>query len=187
MTAQVATLADLEESRTSHQHLTFIVSDEEFAVPIMQVKEILEYGQLTQVPMVPGFIRGVINLRGSVVPVIALAAKFGKPVREITRRTCIVIMEVEVDGDEMEMGIVVDRVLQVVNIDKEHTEPSPNFGTKIQTDFIKGMGRLDEHFVIILDINRVLSAEEIVVISQVQSSAQAEFSVDSEQDQGNEE
>jgi purine-binding chemotaxis protein CheW len=160
-----ATALNLNESQNGQEHLTFMLAGDEYAVPIMRAREILEYHELTNVPMVPGYIRGAINLRGSVVPVVDLATKFGLPGSEITRRTCIVIMEVELDGEHMVMGIIVDKVLQVLEIPDTNIEPAPGFGAKIRTDFILGMGKIDDNFVIILDIDRVLSAEEIAVVS----------------------
>lgn len=151
----------------AHQFLTFMLSGEEFAVPIMQVKEIIEYSDLTNVPMVPKFIAGAINLRGSVVPVINLAIKFGMQSSEISRRTCVVIMEVELDGEQMIMGMLVDKVLQVIDITDQNIDPAPTLGAQIRTDFIRGMGKLEDRFVIILAINKVLSAEEIAVVGVI--------------------
>lgn len=149
------------------QFLTFILSGEEFAVPIMQVKEIIEYRDLTQVPMVPGFISGAINLRGSVVPVINLAMKFEMTPADISRRTCVIIMEVEIDNEPTVMGVLVDKVLQVVDITDDDIESAPTLGAQIRTDFIRGMGHLDERFIIILNVDRVLSADEIAVVGQL--------------------
>ena len=149
------------------QHLTFDLSDEELAVPVMNIREIIRYGKLTKMPMVPNFIEGVINLRGNVVPVINLAAKFGLKLREVNKRTCIIIMEVEIDREPVVMGIVVDKVLQVIEIPEDNIEPSPTLGASIQTNFIKGMARTEDGFIIILDISQVLSAEEIALVSDI--------------------
>ena len=154
-------------SITSDQHLTFVLSDEEFAIPVMTIKEIIEYGHLTNVPMVPDFIKGVVNLRGNVVPVLNLASKFGLKVKSIDKRTCIIIMDAQIDGEAVVMGIVVDKVLQVIEIPEENIEPAPALGATIRTDFIKGMGKLDDNFIIILDIVQVLSAEEIALVSDM--------------------
>ena len=156
------------------QYLTYVLSGEEFAVPIMQVKEIIEYRDMTNVPMVPSFIRGAINLRGGVVPVINLAVKFGIESSKITRRTCVVIMEVSFGDDETLMGILVDRVLDVLDIPACDIEPAPAFGSLIRTDFIRGMGKLNDQFVIILDVDRVLSAQEITVVGQLQGESSIE-------------
>ena len=150
---------------TPSQYLTFSLGGEMFAVGILNVKEIIEYGHLTEIPMMPAFIRGVINLRGSVVPVIDLSARFGSKPTEVSRRTCIVI--VEVDDAEMrhDIGIMVDAVSEVLDIPASEIEPPPSFGAKIRADFIFGMGKVAGKFVIILNINKVLSVEEIAAIT----------------------
>jgi len=158
---------DISEALDASQFLTFILSGEEFAVPIMQVKEIIEYRNLTQVPMVPDFISGAINLRGSVVPVINLAMKFEMQPEGITRRTCVIIMEVLIDHEPTVMGVLVDKVLQVIDISDENIEAAPTLGAQIRTDFIRGMGHLDDRFVIILNVDRVLSADEIAVVGKL--------------------
>lgn len=157
----------LKNVEEADQFLTFMLSNEELAVPIMQVKEIIEYDDLTSVPMVPEFIAGAINLRGSVVPVVNLAVKFDMEPSEITRRTCVVIMEVEIDGEQSVMGILVDKVLQVIDIPANEINSAPTLGAQIRTDFIRGMGKVGERFVIILRINKVLSAEEIAVVGSI--------------------
>ncbi len=151
------------------QYLTFALGGEMFAVGILNVKEIIEYGNLTEIPMMPTFIRGVINLRGSVVPVIDLSARFGGKPAELGRRTCIVIVEVT---DELEdqisrhdIGIMVDAVSEVLDIPNSEIEPPPAFGARIRADFIFGMGKVNGKFVIILNINKVLSVEEIAMLT----------------------
>ncbi len=152
------------------QYLTFRLGDEEFGVGILQVKEILEYGGITRVPMVPDFIRGVINLRGNVVPVVDLAAKFGMPKRDVTNRSCVVIVEVSLGGEQTTMGVLVDAVSQVMDILPQEIEPPPPFGAKIKVDFIRGMGKTERKFIILLDIDKVLSGEEMTAIAQAASS-----------------
>ena len=147
------------------QYLTFALGSEMFAVGILNVKEIIEYGNLTEIPMMPAFIRGVINLRGSVVPVIDLSARFGGSQTEIGRRTCIVIVEVEDDEAKHDIGIMVDAVSEVLDIPGSEIEPPPAFGAKIRADFIFGMGKVAGKFVIILNINKVLSVEEIALLT----------------------
>ncbi|MGP1609894.1 MAG: chemotaxis protein CheW [Burkholderiales bacterium] len=161
---------------TPAQYLTFVLGGEMFAVGILHVKEIIEYGNLTEIPMMPTFIRGVINLRGAVVPVIDLAARFGGKATDIGRRTCIVIVEVP-DGDARhDIGIMVDAVSEVLEIPGSEIEPPPSFGAKIRADFIFGMGKVAGKFVIILEINKVLSVEEIARLtgSEVAPSSTAE-------------
>jgi purine-binding chemotaxis protein CheW len=136
-----------------------------FAVGILNVKEIIEYGNLTEIPMMPAFIRGVINLRGSVVPVIDLSARFGGRPTELGRRTCIVIVEVQDDEARHDIGIMVDAVSEVLDIPGSEIEPPPSFGARIRADFIFGMGKVAGKFVIILNIDRVLSVEEIAQLT----------------------
>lgn len=148
-----------------HQYLIFNLGNEAFAIGILQVKEIIEYGQLTEVPMMPDVVRGVINLRGAVVPVIDLAIRFWKHPTEIGRRSCIVIVELADTERHQVMGVVVDAVNKVTEISRTDIEPAPAFGSKIRTDFIEGMGKIDEHFVIILNAWKVLSLDELTAIS----------------------
>lgn len=149
------------------QYLTFQLAGEMFAVGILNVKEIIEYGMVTEIPMTPSFIRGVINLRGAVVPVIDLAARFGSAPCQITRRSCIVIMEMEELDQRQDIGIVVDAVSEVLEIPAGEIEPPPAFGAKIRTDFIAGMGKVNGKFVIILNAGRVLSVEEMSGLAQL--------------------
>jgi purine-binding chemotaxis protein CheW len=157
-----------------NQHLTFELSGEELAVPVANVREIIRYGKLTHMPMVPDFIEGVINLRGSVVPVINLAEKFGISKSNSDKRTCFIIMEIEMKDSSVTMGVVVDKVLQVAEIAESDIEPSPTLGANIQTRFITGMARTEDGFIVILDISRVLSADEIAVVSDMHEDAQTD-------------
>jgi purine-binding chemotaxis protein CheW len=147
-----------------NQYLTFQLGGEMFAIGILNIKEIIEYGSLTEVPMMPEFIRGVINLRGAVVPVVDLAARFGRKRTEVTRRTCIVIIEVETDDEKHDVGLVVDSVSEVLEIAAGEIEPAPSFGTKIRADFIHGMGKVNGKFVIILSVNNVLSLDDLAML-----------------------
>lgn len=155
----------------SRQFLTFMLGGELYALGILNVKEIIEYGQLTEIPMMPPTIRGVINLRGAVVPVVDLAARFGSPPMEIQRRTCIIIVEVEQDEKTLEVGILVDAVSAVQDILPEDIEPAPSFGARVRSDFIAGMGKLDGKFVVILNSARVLSIDEMAVLADVRHAA----------------
>jgi purine-binding chemotaxis protein CheW len=155
------------------QHLTFLLHGEMFAVGILNVKEIIQYGMLTEIPMMPGFIRGVINLRGAVVPVIDLSCRFGNQITEVSKRTCIVIVEIE-DGDfKHDIGIMVDAVSEVIEIPASEIEPPPPFGAKIRADFIHGMGKVAGKFVIILNIVKVLSVDEIALLTKVENGDNA--------------
>lgn len=163
----------LASAGEANQYLTFTLGGEMFAVGILNVKEIIEYGSLTEIPMMPTFIRGVINLRGAVVPVIDLAARFGGKATEIARRTCIVIVEVQQDEGRHDIGIMVDAVSEVLEIAGSEIEPPPAFGAKIRADFIAGMGKVNGKFVIILDIMRVLSVDEMAAIAGIAGRGEA--------------
>ena len=161
------------ESQTheSCQYLTFVLSGAVYALGILNIKEIIDYGHLTEVPMMPSFVRGVINLRGSVVPVIDLAARFGKPGTEIAKRTGIVIVETasQENASQQDIGIIVDAVNEVVDIGQAEIEPPPSFGAGIRPDFISGMAKRDDHFVIILNLDKVLSVDEMAALSEAGS------------------
>lgn len=143
------------------QYLTFMLTGETYAIGILGIKEIIEYGQLTEVPNMPSFIRGVINLRGAVVPVVDLAARFNKGTTALTRRTCIVIIEVISANEQQVIGVMVDAVNEVLEISPSEIEPPPSFGAKIRADFIAGMGKVDGRFIIMLDVDKVLSVDEL--------------------------
>jgi purine-binding chemotaxis protein CheW len=157
-----------------HQYLTFSLGGEMFAIGILNIKEIIEYGSLTTVPMMPGFIRGVINLRGAVVPVVDLSARFGRQGTDLTRKTCIVIIEVQHEAERQDVGVVVDAVSEVLEIPAGEIEPAPGFGARIRADFIAGMGKVDGRFVILLDVDRVLSVDEMTALGQVADSVTAD-------------
>ena len=152
------------------QYLTFSLGGEVFALGILNVKEIIEFGNITEIPMMPAFIRGVINLRGAVVPVIDLSARFGGPASTVSRRTCIVIVELGEGEERQDLGVIVDAVNEVLEIPRSEIEPPPTFGAKIRADFIQGMGKVDGHFVIILNVDRVLSPQEITMLASMSSN-----------------
>jgi len=143
----------------SAQYLTFMLGGEAFGIGIMAVREIIEFAGITEVPMMPESIRGVINLRGAVVPVMDLAARFGRPPSVPGKRTCIVIVELEHDGEHQLTGIVVDAVSAVLDIAAADIEPAPSFGTRIRGDYIAGMGKLNGRFVILLNVQQVLALD----------------------------
>jgi purine-binding chemotaxis protein CheW len=144
-----------------NQYLTFFIRDEEYAVEILRVKEIIEYEHVTRVPTTPAHVRGVINLRGGVLPVVDLAAKFGHEESAPSRTTCIVVVETRPEGELVTIGIVATAVSEVVDIPETAIEPPPSFGTGIRVDFLTGMGKLDGRLALILDIDRVLSPAEL--------------------------
>ena len=161
---------EAQATAEQQQYLTFQLGAEMFATGILCVKEIIEYGDLTVVPMMPDSVRGVINLRGAVVPVIDLSSRFGRPATQVTRRTCIIIIEIINDDEQQEVGVIVDAVNEVLEIREDQIEPPPAFGAKIRTDFIHGMGKVDGKFVIILNVNRVLSMEDLAMMGQMSAS-----------------
>ena len=165
-------MAVAEKAQDQRQYLTFQVGGEVFAIAILGIREILEYHDLTVVPMMPAFIRGVINLRGRVVSVVDLSARFGRAGSEITKRSCIVIIDAESEGERQDIGVVVDMVNAVVEIPASEIEPPPSFGARVRADFISGMGKVGGRFVIILDVNRVLSVEELAMLGEARALAQ---------------
>jgi purine-binding chemotaxis protein CheW len=150
-----------------NQYLTFYVAGEEYAVTILKVTEIIECVSLTHVPGTPSWIRGVLNLRGAVVPVVDLAVKFGLAQTELTRRTCVVMVEIEHEKERLVLGVMADSVHQVVELGADQIQPPPSFGPKVRVDCIQGMGTNGDAFVVLLDIDRVLSSTEILAASLV--------------------
>jgi purine-binding chemotaxis protein CheW len=180
MTALVKTDNRLQSAKAAaqtvteaKQYLTFMLGGEMFSINILRIKEIIWYASLTEVPMMPTCIRGVINLRGAVVPVMDLSSRFGKPSTPVTKSSCIVIVEVEtpVEGENQNMGVVVDSVQAVLEIPSSEIEPAPSFGAKIRPDFIEGIGKVNGKFVILLNVNQVLSTEEVGQMGQAVASA----------------
>lgn len=157
------------------QYLTFILGGEMFAIGILAIKEIIEYGNITTVPMMPTFVRGVINVRGAVVPVVDLSARIGRKISDVTRRSCIVIIETGTEGSDTQVvGVLVDAVSAVLEISARDIEPAPNFGTKIRVEFISGMAKINNKFVIVLNVNRVLSVEEMAALSEEGTRSEVE-------------
>lgn len=157
-----------------HQYLTFLSGAELFAMPIARVREIIEFGSLTPVPLMPDFIRGVINIRGAVVPVVDLSARFGRPASQAGRRSCVIILEMPAaDGENSLLGVLVDAVSAVVNAGPEAIEPRPDFGAHIPSDFIEGMLARENGFIIILAVERVLALESCSAANQALQSAVA--------------
>ena len=146
---------------TSAQYLTFLLGKEVFAMDIRSVREIIQVGSMTTVPLMPGFVRGVINLRGAVVPVVDLQARFGRPVAELGKKSCIVIFDAQREGERVELGLLVDAISEVIDIAGEQIEPPPNFGASVQRDFIQGMGKVADRFVIILEPDRALDIDDM--------------------------
>jgi len=153
------------------QYLTFKLDEEVFALDVAKVREILEYNSVTKVPQTPEFMRGVINLRGSVVPVIDMRLKFGMSATEQTVNTCIIVVEVNMEGETSVLGALADSVQEVVEMEPEQIEPAPHIGTRLNTNFIKGMGKHEGAFVMILDIDKVFSEGDIAAVALGAGSA----------------
>ena len=148
------------------QYLSFKLDEEEFALDISKVREVLDFTKITKVPQTPDFMRGVINLRGSVVPVVDLNMKFGMDETKKTVNTRVIIGEIDVDGEDTILGVLADSVHEVIELEPENIEPAPKIGTKLNTEFLRGMGKREEEFIMILDIDKVFSVDELAVFSQ---------------------
>ena len=155
------------------QYLTFKLEDEVFALDIAKVREVLDFTLIAKVPQTPDFMLGVINLRGTVVPVVDMRLKFGMTRTETTVNTCIIIVEIEIDGENTVLGALVDSVQEVMDLDPDQIEPAPRIGTRLNTKFIKGMGKRDNHFIIILDIDKIFSADELSMARDMGEEAAA--------------
>ncbi len=153
-----------------NQFLTFVLNGEVYGINILNIKEIIDYGNITRVPMVPGFIAGVINLRGSVVPVVDLAVRFMQNASQKTKRSSIVILEIKYEDQPMDIGVTVDVVNEVLDILSSDIESAPMFGTKIRTDFISGMGKVDDQLLVLLEIENILSIAELSVMEGLEFS-----------------
>ena len=153
-------LATVQDERRD-QYLAFSMGGETFAMEIRSIREVIQYDGLTQVPLMPPFLRGVINLRGAVVPVIDLCVRFGRAALPVTRRSCVVILEVSGEDGTAVLGVMVDNVSEVLEIGASEIEPAPAFGSDIRADFIRGVGKVAGKFILILDANHALCVEEL--------------------------
>jgi purine-binding chemotaxis protein CheW len=175
-------MAATTEALEQDQYLTFFLAGEEYAIEILKVKEIIEYDTVTTVPKTPKWIRGVVNLRGNVVPVVELGLKFSMEERPVTRTTCIVIVEGKWEGQHILMGVMADAVSQVLDIVAGEVWEVPPFGTRITVDYLRGMAQLGKKFVLLLDIDKVLSADEMLDLSDAMTGAQEAQSGGASQD-----
>jgi purine-binding chemotaxis protein CheW len=157
----------------ARQYLTFVLDEEMFALEIVKVREVLEFSTVTKVPRTPEFMSGVINLRGSVVPVVDLRLKFGMEKTAKTIDTCIIIVEIDIDEETTILGILADSVQEVIDMDASQIEPPPRIGTRLKTEFIQGMGKRGDEFLILLDIDKVFSAEELALVEGADDAAAA--------------
>ena len=160
--AQVASLTDREG-----KYLTFVLGQEEYGLEILKVQEIMGMMDVTRVPRAPVFVRGVINLRGKVIPVMELRSKFSMDAIDDTEKTCIIVVQVAQDDGTVTMGIIVDEVSEVLDIEGAQIEPAPEFGCGVNTDFILGMGKIGDKVVMLLDVDKVLSSNEIETLNHV--------------------
>jgi purine-binding chemotaxis protein CheW len=161
------------ETTDTFQYLTFKLAEEVYALDIAKVREVLDFTTATRVPGTPDFMRGVINLRGNVVPVVDLRLKFGMNATEKTVSTCVIIVEVNVDGEPVVLGALADSVQEVLDLDNGQIAPAPKIGTKLRTDFIRGMGKQQDHFIIILDLDKVFSLEELTMVQETATESAA--------------
>jgi len=153
------------------QYLTFRLGEEVFAVDVFHVREILEFTTVTKVPRTPDYMRGVINLRGGVVPVLDMRLKFGLSKTEKTVDTCIIVVEVFFEDESTVIGALVDSVQEVLELEPDQIEPAPRIGTQLKTEFIKGMGKRDDRFIILLDIDKIFSSEELIMAQEVEEES----------------
>jgi purine-binding chemotaxis protein CheW len=172
MSAATALDAPRPGAARGGKYLTFALGKEEYGLEILKVREIIGFMEITAVPRTPGYVKGVINLRGQVISVVDLRAKFAMASAEKTEETCIIVVEIQgEEGRKLSTGIVVDRVSEVLNIAADNIEPAPEFGAAVDTRFILGMGKIAQSVKILLDIDRVLSAGEIEEIAGIQAKA----------------
>ena len=151
-------------------YLTFTLDDELFSVEVSKVREVLDYTNITKIPRTPEYMRGVINLRGSVVPVIDLRLKFGMSKTENKRNTCIIVLEINSDDETIILGALADSVQEVYELEPDQIEPAPKFGTKFKAEFLRGMGKRDEKFLMILDIDKVFTCEELAIVQNTEKN-----------------
>ena len=160
----------VNEITEMRQYLTFKLGNEVFGIDVAKVREVLDFTTITEIPRTPDFMSGVINLRGSVVPVVDLRLCFQMSKTERTRNTCIVVVEVMLDGEATVIGALADSVEEVIDLEPDQIQPAPRIGARIRTDFIKGMGKREMQFIMILDIDRVFSAEELAAVHDVETA-----------------
>jgi len=164
-------MSEAEKSATT-QYLSFMLGEEIFALDISKVREVLDYKSPTKVPQTPAYMKGVINLRGGVVPVIDMRLKFGMSQTEQTVNTCIIIVEVTIGSESAVLGALADSVREVFDLSHDQIEPAPRIGTRLKTEFLRGMGKKDDQFILILDIDKVFTEQEIALVQGVSERAE---------------
>lgn len=162
----------IKEAVEQQQYLSFLLADEECAIGILKVREIIEYDVVTTVPKMPPWVCGVINLRGTVVPVVSLAAKFGMEQKPVSKTTCIVIVETQFEGQDAIVGLIADAVSQVMELSADDIQPVPDFGTRVNMDYLIGMARSGRKFALLLDVDKVLTTQELHDLSEVSAYAE---------------
>lgn len=162
----------INEINETRQYLTFKLGEEVFALEVTKVREVLDFTTVTKVPRTPDYMRGIINLRGSVVPVLDLRLAFGLTKTEKTVNTCIIVMEIMFEGETTILGALADSVEEVVDLDPENIQPAPKVGTRYKTEFIKGIGKRDTHFVILLDVDKVFTSDQIDLVQDLTKNNQ---------------
>ena len=167
--------ASIDESKNTSRFLTFFLGARLFAINILVIKEILEYDQITDIPKMPDFIRGAINLRGKIIPVVDLSIRLGYEKTAITNRSCIVVVELYIDDQAFNVGVVVDTVNRVMDLVADQLEEAPSFGGRINTDYIEGMGKVNNHFVVILDVQNVLSMDDLNMLQACITNQDEEY------------
>ena len=177
---QSAAVLDVE-NEDAHKYLTFLLPGKVYAVSIMKIKEIIEYGKVIDVPMMPKFINGAINLRGQVIPVIDLNVRLGSDKMEVSRRSCIVVVELNLEGDNKKVGLLVDAVSKVVDFIESQIDEAPSFNGNINTDYIEGMGKTEDGFIILLNIDNLLSMDDIDQFNKISSGESVETGADWEE------
>ena len=165
---------------TTNQYLTFSLSDELYALEVSKVKEVLEYQPITRVPKTPDFMRGVINVRGGIVPIVDLRLKFELPAQEQTVDTCIIVLEISIENETITVGTIADNVHELVELQPEEIEPTPKIGTRLDTDFIEGIGKNNDRFLVILNIDKILTSEEITSMAD-QAAQSASSSIEKQE------
>jgi purine-binding chemotaxis protein CheW len=161
------------DPQNTAQFLTFSLGEEVFGMDIRTVREIIQVGPMTTVPLMPAFVRGIINLRGAVVPVIDLHVRFGRTPARVTKKTCIVIFDAQRGSERVELGLLVDAVSEVIDIAGHDIETPPDFGTAVRRDFIRGMGRVGQRFVIVLDPDRAFDVDDMAQLCERSQLAEA--------------
>jgi purine-binding chemotaxis protein CheW len=163
-----------KQSNITYSYLTFKLGEEQFGIHVSQVLNILKMIKVSAVPKSPEYMKGVINLRGSVLPVIDIRIKFGMPEKEYTNNTCIIVMDLDMEGETTYLGTIVDEVLSVHEIEEKQIEPPPSIGDKYKSEFIYGMAKVEENFIMLLDMQKVLSVDELHEVIEKSESKDVE-------------